>query len=124
MNWASILLIPLFAGMIVFELLLVYGMPWGKAAWGGQHKVLSNKLRIASAASSLIYIFAIVIVLTKAGVIATFSQEFVSIVLWIMVVFFGLGIFMNLLSRSRLERNIFTPVAAAACLLCLTLATN
>lgn len=124
MNWTSTLLILLFAGMVAFELLLALGMPWGKAAWGGQHKALSKNLRIASAASSLIYIFAILIVLTKSGVTSTFSQEFVSIALWAMVILFGIGAIMNLISRSKLERNIFVPVAAVICVLCLALAVS
>lgn len=45
---ASYILTLIFAGMIIFQLLLAFGIPLGRAAWGAQHEVLPLGLRIAA----------------------------------------------------------------------------
>jgi hypothetical protein len=40
----AIALAVLMGVMVVFQMLLVAGVPWGRAAWGGQNEVLPNAL--------------------------------------------------------------------------------
>ena len=46
-----------FGAMGFFQLMLALGMPWGKAAWGGKHRILPMSLRTASLISMGIFIF-------------------------------------------------------------------
>ena len=58
MSLIAIFLIVFLSGLVIFQTLLAFGAPFGKAAWGGQHDaVLPQKLRISSAisAGSLVY---------------------------------------------------------------------
>jgi hypothetical protein len=118
MTAIAIALTSLLGFLVIFQILLALGFPLGKAAWGGQHKVLPTKLRIASGISVAVFIFAILIVLSKAEIITLFATTLSTVVLWILTVYFGIGIVMNAISRSKIER-IWAPVVAAMCLLSL-----
>lgn len=72
---ASYILTLIFCGMIIFQLLLGLGLPLGGAAWGAQHEVLPIGLRIASFITVLVFIYAIVMVLQKAAVIAIIKSQ-------------------------------------------------
>ena len=97
----------LLAVVIVFQLALALGAPFGKAAWGGQHeKVLPTRLRIASAAVAfLIYPLIVVAVLGFAGLIEVgFLPENGGRLMWVLAGVFTLGGIANLVSRSKVER--------------------
>ena len=112
-----------FFGLICFQLLLASGLPLGQAAWGGKYRILPIRLRIASLLAAATIALAAVIILEKADVFTVFNnQTLVTCGTWIFTVFFGLSIFMNLMSRSRLEKRIMTPVAVVLCLMCLLVA--
>ena len=97
----------LMAVLIVFQAALALGAPWGRAAWGGQHPgTLPRHLRMASAANILVFGFAIWALLAKGSPLW---------LLWALTGFFALGFLINLISRSRVERMLWTPVAAGIC---------
>jgi len=99
--------------MAVFQFLLSLGLPFGKLAWGGESARLSNKLRISSLISSLIMIFAMVILLEKADLLSIIGNDTViTISMWIFVAIFGLSTLGNIASKSKLEKTIMTPIAA------------
>ena len=105
--------------MVMFQIMLAAGLPLGQAAWGGeQGKVLPEKYRIASAASSLVLIFSILVVLSETGVINLFGATFSNIYMWVLTVYLGIGIVMNAVSRSKIER-LWAPVVAIMFILCL-----
>jgi hypothetical protein len=93
----------------LFQLALIFGMPWGQAAWGGQHSVLPTAYRWGSASSIGLYIF-------FAWVLRRREQHwryaFPRVVSWIIVGFFALGVIANVASSSRYEQLIWAPVAA------------
>lgn len=96
----------------VFQILLALGAPYGEAAWGGQKgKVLPKNYRIASAFSGLFFIFSIMVVLSKIGIIELFNTSFEDSYMWFLTVYLGLGIVMNAISRSKIERY-WVPVIA------------
>ena len=68
---AAILAVILLGVIVVFQLALAFGAPWGAAAWGGQHPgVLPTRLRIASAVVAVVvYPIVIALVLAAAGII-------------------------------------------------------
>jgi hypothetical protein len=50
-----------------FQVALALGAPRGKAAWGGAHERLPNRLRIASSFAVILWLLAALVVLTRAG---------------------------------------------------------
>lgn len=62
-NIVAIIAIILFSIMIVFQFLLVLGLPLGHLAYGGKYKELLTNLRIMSILAIGIFMFATIIVL-------------------------------------------------------------
>lgn len=105
-------ILTILLGLTIFQVALIAGAPVGRFAWGGQHKVLPRKLRVASVYSIFIYIFIALVALGKAGVVTLgISPSIVATLTWIIFIYFVLGIFMNVVSRSIPERLVMTPVA-------------
>ncbi len=99
-------------GVAAFQVALAAGGPLGRAAWGGAHERLPRNLRVASAVAAGAWVLAALIVLAAAGFEA--SPIPASVAEWATWVLAGLllvGAVMNFLSRSRLERIIWGPVA-------------
>ena len=111
-------------GLSVFQLLLIVGRPLGEYAWGGQHKTLPAKLRIASGFSIVLYAIFAAFLASKAGIAAIITNESIlSVGLWVLTFYFALGILMNAISRSKQERMVMTPVALVLAAIFLAAAT-
>ncbi|MBU1049140.1 hypothetical protein KKG90_03845 [Candidatus Bipolaricaulota bacterium] len=96
-----------------FQVLLALGLPLGKAAWGGEHRVLPANLRWASLAAVFILALAIWMVLARANLMPPGADpQVVRILAWLFSGYFTLNIAMNLLSKSSFEKLIMTPTAA------------
>ena len=68
--------------------------------------------RIASAFSVLLVIFALLCLLERGSVMTIFGNNgLVTWVTWIFTVYFGIGIMMNFVSQSKVERTVMTPFA-------------
>lgn len=107
--------------LAAFQVLLVLGLPLGEFAWGGQHKVLPRNLRVGSIISIGIYGIFIAIFLSKVGAVSIISNEAVNNILFVVMTgYFALGTFVNLISRSKKERLLMTPVAFLLFLTCLS----
>jgi hypothetical protein len=118
---ASLLLIWL----SIFQLALALGAPIGRFAWGGQHAVLPTKLRISSLISIVLYFIFLFFLWSATNLIAPISNAaFVTMGVWIIAMYMLLGIGMNVISRSKPEQFIMTPVATilAVCFLIVALA--
>ncbi len=114
-----------FTGMIVFQSLLVLGVPLGKLAWGGRFRKLPKALRIGSLAAVVIYVFGGLIILEKAGMSNLFNNSLVAeTCIWLLSGIFGLSFIGNLLSQSKLEKIIMIPVSLFLCLSCTIIAWN
>ncbi len=109
--------------LVIFQIALILGAPIGRFAWGGNNTVLPTNLRVASASSIALYLVFAMFVLGKANVISTpLSGDVLAIGTWILTGYFILGVVMNGMSRSKPERMVMTPVAAALALLFLIVA--
>lgn len=106
----------------VFQIALAAGAPIGRFAWGGQHEVLPRKLRIGSAVSVILYLVFAIVILDRANVIDLLPDPVSAIGAWVLFAYFGLGIVMNAISRSKPERNLMTPVTLALAILTLLVA--
>lgn len=116
--------ISMLMALAVFQLLLIAGKPLGRYAWGGQHETLPSRLRIASAFSILLYAAFGILLLNKAGYISIIPAPFVDTATWVVTCYFGLGIIMNTISRSKKERIVMTPAALLLALTFLLVALN
>lgn len=112
------------AGVAVFQLALIAGRPWGRLAWGGGHVVLPTHLRISSAVSIGIYGLIAAAMLDRAGVLPWLPLAISQPLAWTIAGYFGLGIGLNLASRSRPERLVMSPIVALLCLLSVVIAAG
>ncbi|HEU4755341.1 MAG TPA: hypothetical protein VFS72_01665 [Agromyces sp.] len=119
---AAIALTVILAALSVFQLALAFGAPLGHFAWGGQHRVLPTRLRIGSLVSIVIYAVIAVLALDRAGVIDVVSDPVSTVGMWVVFAYFVLGIPLNAISRSKLERYTMTPVVAVLAVLSLLVA--
>lgn len=112
MSIAVITVLVILTILAIFQIALVFGAPIGHFAWGGQHRVLPQKLRIGSLFSIAIYIGIAACILSKSGVYQVIPQGLVlDILVWTIFAYFLLGTFMNAASRSKPERYAMTPTA-------------
>jgi len=110
----AILGLVILLSLTIFQILLILGKPFGEFAWGGQHKVLPKKLRVASATSIVLYAVFAIFLASKSGLVDIITlQPLLTIVMWVFTSYFFLGIVMNFASRSKKERAVMTPVATA-----------
>jgi hypothetical protein len=109
--------------LVLFQLALAFGAPWGRFAWGGQYPgTLPAGYRIASVFSVLVYGFIAVLALDRAGVLEVFPEGFSRIGIWVVFGYLALGVVMNAISRSKPERYLMTPVALVLAVLALLIA--
>ena len=112
-----------FVGIAAFQAAIAAGAPLGRAAWGGTHVRLPQRLRVASAVAVAFWIVAALVVLARAGFDASpvpFSAS--RWATWILVVLLPIGAVMNAASRSPWERFLWAPIALVLGVLCLALA--
>lgn len=108
----SIIGASLFSIVIILSVLLICGVPLGELTMGGQYKVFPKKLRIVLVIQLLIQIFFIVIILQMGGLIPLwFSDKVTRTICIVMAVFLSLNTVMNLISKSKKEKYIMTPLS-------------
>lgn len=124
-QFLALLACAVLAGLTIFQGALIAGAPLGRMAWGGQHRVLPAKLRVGSGMSIGIYALFAYAALAKASVVPPMVNEsFTAITMWVMAAYFVLGVVMNGISRSKLERLIMTPTTLALATVYLVLAAQ
>ena len=99
--------------LAAFQLGLAVGAPWGEAAWGGASSTLAPGLRVASAVASVVWSGAALVALRQGGheSWAPVPDRWLRRVTIGLAGYTGLGVLMNLASRSELERAIWAPTS-------------
>jgi hypothetical protein len=111
---AAIIALVLFALLIVFQLALALGAPWGRAAYGGAHPgVLPVPFRIASGVAVVVWSVVALAVVRRSGIPlwSPVPVSWLPVVIWIVVGLLALALVMNALTPSALERAIWVPFA-------------
>ena len=121
---SSIIVAILFLSIAVFQVLLSLGYPLGEYAMGGYYKVLPTKLRIASVSNALILLLMGFVFLQHTNVIVGLDFLSTNILVWIITIFLAFNTIANLLSRSKKERFVMTPLSGFTCILCLFIALS
>lgn len=111
------------AALALFQAALIAGAPLGKLAWGGQHEVLPPRLKAGSAVSIVLYVLFGYLALAAATLVPPMVEgAFISAGIWVLTAYFGLGVVMNAVSRSKPERLVMTPAALVLTVLFLVIA--
>lgn len=115
---AAVLTCVLLAALAVFQVMLAAGAPWGRFAWGGQHRVLPTSLRVGSAVAPVIYALLAGVVLARADLVGLgLSDGVVDVLAWVVTGYFVIGIVLNAASRSKPERMVMTPLCVVLAVL-------
>lgn len=120
MEIAALIAVGLIGLVILFQIALAFGAPWGKAAWGGGNEgKLPERLRLASAFSALILALAAWVILASAGLIDStpVPESWLTPLTWALTAYFGIGTVANSISRSKVER-LWGPVSLVIAVCC------
>ena len=111
-NIAARIFALLILAVILFQMALAAGMPWGAIAWGGAYPgQLPANMRFASILSALLLLVIALVVLTRAGLVLHKWQPVSRRLIWAVVVYSLLGVVANAITPSLWERIIWLPVA-------------
>lgn len=112
----------LLLAVAVMEVLLICGLPLGEFTMGGRHKVLPLMYRIFAASSVVLQLFGAAMLLQGGGLMNMwFSGKVTKIICFVFAGFFAVNTVMNLISPSKKEKYVMTPLAAVeACCFAIT----
>ena len=97
----------------ILSFLIFCGLPLGELTMGGQYKVFPKKLRILLVIQFILQIFFVVIILQTGGLISLwFSYNTTKIICIAMAIYLSLNTVMNMISKSKIERYVMTPLSA------------
>lgn len=100
------------AVLVLFQLGLTIGMPWGEASMGGKFPgKYPPKMRVASLLNSFVLCFVAAIVLTKSGMLLPQFKSFANVTIYFVVGFSAIATILNIITPSKIERKLWAPVA-------------
>ena len=71
MSWTGVAAVVaglLLGVLVVFQVALACGVDWGRAAYGGRHRRLPARLRVASAVAAVLWTLVALLFLRRVGV--------------------------------------------------------
>lgn len=108
---AAIVFAALTALVVAFQLALAMGAPWGAAAMGGAFPgVYPPAMRAVVQAAILALVAAIV--LSRAGVALATWRGPSRWLVWVVVALLAVGVVLNLITPSGIERLVWVPVVS------------
>lgn len=100
-------------GVVVFEIALAAGAPWGAYAMGGAFPgQFPPAMRIAAIVQAVLLAGMAAVVLARAGLILPAWSQASRWLVWIVVAIMALGLVLNLITPSAGERAIWAPTVA------------
>jgi len=98
--------------VILFQLALALGAPWGEYSMGGKFKGrYPPKMRAVAIMNAAVLAFIAIIALARAELIWPCLYSFSKTAIWVVVGFSVLSVFLNTATKSVWERRIWLPVA-------------
>jgi len=99
-------------GVVVFQLALAAGAPWGAYAMGGTFPgQFPPELRVAAVIQAVILALLALVVLARAGMTLPKWSRASRWLIWIVVIFSAVSLVLNTITPSTGERAIWAPVA-------------
>lgn len=103
----------LLLAVAIMEVLLIIGLPLGEFTMGGRHKVLPPMYRIFAASSIILQFFGAAMLLQGGGLMNMwFAGKVIKIICFVFAGFFAVNTIMNIISPSKKEKYVMTPLAA------------
>ena len=103
----------LLLAVAVMEILLIFGLPLGEFTMGGRYKVLPPMYRMFAASSVILQLFGAAMILQGGGLMNMwFAGKVIKIICFVFAGFFAVNTVMNLISPSKKEKYVMTPLAA------------
>ena len=97
--------------VVIFQIALAMGAPWGERAWGGRYiGVLPLGMRIASMFSAVLICTFAVVIQVRAGNILPEYHNLSRPLSWVVVGYGSIGVVMNAVTPSKKERNLWLPI--------------
>ncbi len=97
--------------IIIFQLCLAFGVPWGSASMGGKYPGSYPKdKRIIPLISMAVLILLAFIIMIRAGFIFQNLFTLSKGLIWIVVTYYGIGVVLNTITPSKIER-VWAPVS-------------
>lgn len=104
-----------FSIVILLSLLIMCGFPLGEFTMGGKYKVFPKKLRIIVAIQIVLQLFFLIVILQMGGFIPLwFSAKATKVIGVVMSVYLSFNVIMNLMSKSKKEKYVMTPISLIA----------
>ncbi|MET3846538.1 hypothetical protein [Paenibacillus sp. OAE614] len=98
--------------VVLFQLALALGMPWGSYAMGGKFPgKYPPGMRVGAIVQAIVLLAIAAIVLSRSGFIFTTWDSFANKAIWFVVAFSTISTVLNLITRSKWERRIWAPVS-------------
>lgn len=105
----------LFSSVIILSILLICGLPLGELTMGGKYRILPKKYRIMAISQLIIQVYAVIIILQSGGILSLWlSYKTTKNICLLFAVYLSLNTIMNMLSRSKKEKFIMTPLSLLA----------
>jgi hypothetical protein len=101
------------AVVILFQIALAFGAPWGEFTLGGRHRgQLPGAWRLVPVVSLLLLLAFVWVVLIRAGITGAAYLDLSRTLIWFVVGYCALGCVANTMTPSPRERMIWLPVVA------------
>ena len=101
-----------FSIVIILSILILCGLPLGELTMGGQYKVFPKKLKIVLVIQLILQLFFVIILLQMGEFIPLwFSYNVTKIIGIVMAIYLSVNTVMNLISKSKKEKYIMTPLS-------------
>lgn len=102
----------IFSIIIVLSFFIILGLPLGELTMGGKYKVFPKKLRIVLLVQLVLQVFFVIIILQMGSIIPLwFSYNVTRTICIIMAIYLSFNTIMNLVSKSKKEKYIMTPLS-------------
>ena len=109
---AALIFAGLTAVVMLFQLALALGAPWGAYAMGGTFPgVFPPVMRVAALVQIALLAVLALTILARGGVVRVPSRRAVHILAWLVTGFMAVGVVLNIITPSSMERMIWAPVA-------------
>ena len=109
---AANLYLLLTAIVVLFQLALAAGAPWGHLAMGGKYPGrFPARIRFLSVFNAVVLLALGGVVAARAGVLLLGIRDLSAWAIWIVVVFGALSMVANLVTSSKPERALWGPVS-------------
>ena len=98
--------------VVIFQLALASGVPWGEMAMGGKFPGrFSPKMRVAALVQMALLFFMALVILSHVGLVLEQYSVLSKSAVWFVVVVCAVSAILNTITPSKKERMLWAPVA-------------